>query len=497
MPRVLIFVVAYNAESTLTEVIHRIPREIFDRYDAEILVIDDASSDETFAVGDGLKAQFPELQITILRNPKNLGYGGNQKLGYQYAIREGFDQVVLLHGDGQYAPEEMPRLLNHLVEENCDAVFGSRMLEPKSAIKGGMPLYKYIGNRILTSFQNAVTGLKLSEWHSGYRLYSVAALKTIPFDRNSNDFDFDTHIILQFAMAGYQIDELPIPTYYGDEVCHVNGLKYAAQVIWSTMLAKLSRLGVLYNPRFETTCIRSPYQSKFGFASSHRFALDAVVPNERVLILGCGPIETTLPFSARTEKLFLIDQQISGNHLMLTRDAYEADLNEIKEDDLGQEPFDCILIMDVIEHLQDPETFMSKLRSFKQCRNSRVIMTTPNVAFLPVRLMFALGQFNYGERGILDRTHTRLFTFASFRRLLSQQGFERKKMRGVPAPFPLALGNNVFSRFLVKMNQWAIAILPTLFSYQIYCEAKPLPTVDQLLKSTETHSSQLRELVSA
>src|SRR5205814_3453044 len=133
--------------------------------------------------------------ITVLRNEYNQGYGGNQKVGYAYAIAEGFDFVAMVHGDGQYAPEELPNLLAPLRAGDADAVFGSRMMHRLGALKGGMPLYKFIGNRILSTAQNALLQTRLSEFHSGYRIYSVRTLAGIPFDLNSNDFHFDTEII--------------------------------------------------------------------------------------------------------------------------------------------------------------------------------------------------------------------------------------------------------------------------------------------------------------
>ena len=132
-----------------------------------------------------------------LRHPQNVGYGGNQKAGYTYAVDHGWDVVVMLHGDGQYAPEVMQDLVSPIVRGEADAVFGSRMMIKGGARQGGMPLYKYIGNRVLTTSQNAITGLRLSEWHSGYRAYRVSALAALPYVGNSNGFDFDTEIILQ------------------------------------------------------------------------------------------------------------------------------------------------------------------------------------------------------------------------------------------------------------------------------------------------------------
>src|SRR5690348_6495568 len=157
--RVLVFVVAYNAETTIGEVLARIPAQLGHEYELEILVIDDASQDRTFERGAAIEQSnalpFP---LTVLRNPDNQGYGGNQKIGYHYALQNRFDFVALLHGDGQYAPECLPQLLAPLRAGEADAVFGSRMLEPGAARRGGMPLYKFVGNRILTWLENRLLG---------------------------------------------------------------------------------------------------------------------------------------------------------------------------------------------------------------------------------------------------------------------------------------------------------------------------------------------------
>ena len=200
-PRVLVFVVAYEAEATLRPVLARIPDAVFDRCETEVLIIDDSSRDRTFEVGLRSAWASPHT-ITVLHNAVNQGYGGNQKLGYQYAIRNDFDFVVLLHGDGQYAPECIPDMLAPLIGGEADAVFGSRMLTRLGALKGGMPLYKFVGNRILSGIQNALLRTRLSEFHSGYRAYRVAALRQLPFQYNSNAFHFDTEIIIQLVTAG-------------------------------------------------------------------------------------------------------------------------------------------------------------------------------------------------------------------------------------------------------------------------------------------------------
>jgi len=144
MKRIGILVVAYNAESTLAHVLDRIPRDFVPRID-EVLVGDDHSQDSTYLVGLGYQQQSVDLPLTVVRHPRNLGYGGNQKAGYRWAIENGLDIVVLLHGDGQYAPEILPDIVEPLELDKCDAVFGSRMMEPGAARRGGMPLYKTSG----------------------------------------------------------------------------------------------------------------------------------------------------------------------------------------------------------------------------------------------------------------------------------------------------------------------------------------------------------------
>jgi len=178
--RIGILVVARNAVTTLAGVLDRIPPDFRPRIEG-VLVGDDASDDATYLLGLGYSETSPDLRVEVARHDRDLGYGGNQKWGYRYAIEHGWDIVVLLHGDGQYAPEQLPAMVAPIEHDEADAVVGSRMLVPEEARRHGMPLYKYVGNRLLTGYENRVAGLELSEWHSGYRAYNVAALADLPF----------------------------------------------------------------------------------------------------------------------------------------------------------------------------------------------------------------------------------------------------------------------------------------------------------------------------
>ena len=234
MPRIGILVVAYNAESTLRSVLHRIPEPIVEKID-EIFIFDDASSDATHDVGKACQEELPHAKLSVFRNPVNLMYGGNQSKGYQYAMERGLDIVVLLHGDGQYAPEVMQELLTPLETGEADMVMGSRMMVKGAALQGNMPMYKYVGNKILTFVENKLIGTKFTEFHSGYRAYSLNAMRNIPLGRLTYNWHFDTQIIIEFVKKGYRIKEVPIPTYYGDEICHVNGIPYALNCMWQAL----------------------------------------------------------------------------------------------------------------------------------------------------------------------------------------------------------------------------------------------------------------------
>ena len=248
--RIGVLVVAYNAIKTLARILDRIPPAVMDRLDG-VFVFDDHSSDNTHEAALAYKAEKNFDKLIVFHNERNLRYGGNQKRGFHYAIDHGYDIVVLLHGDGQYAPEVMARIFGPVERGEADMVMGSRMAEGCDPLKGGMPLYKFVGNKILTFAENTLLGTKMAEFHSGYRAYNCRALAALPFDRCSDEWHFDTEIIIQLLARGYGIAETPIPTYYGDEICRVNGIAYAYHCVESALKYRLHRSGLIHVEAFD------------------------------------------------------------------------------------------------------------------------------------------------------------------------------------------------------------------------------------------------------
>ena len=491
--KLLILIVAFNHEKFIEKVLDRIDKNLKNTYDVEILINDDSSSDKTVKVTkDYIKDnQNKHFKYTILSNPVNQGYGGNQKIGFLYAIKNNFDYVALVHGDGQYAPEHLENLIKPLSDDNVDAVFGSRMINKNGALKGGMPLYKYVGNKILTFYQNKLFDQNFTEFHSGYRIYKIKSLKKIPYELNSNDHSFDNEIIIQFLLGNLKIKELPIPTYYGEEISYVNGFKYAFQVFVANLKAKLQVYGIFYDKKYDLNKDdKVKYILKDKFDSPHSRVLRDVEPNSRVLDLGCN--DTSLSKILKKEKNCFVTGIDEKNNSVNSSDVDEFfafDLN-FGLPELDYSKFDYIIFLDVIEHLKNPEKFMTLLKE-KIDKNPKIkiIISTPNIGFIIIRLMLLFGSFNYGNRGILDKTHTRLFTFSSFRNLLLQSGFRITKTSGIPAPLPMVTGNKFFGKLLIKINQLLIHISKKLFSYQIYCEIKPEISIDLLLEQARVKAN--------
>ena len=246
--RVIVVLPAYNAARTLEKTIAEIPPGIVD----EMLLVDDASRDGTVDVARG-------LGISHVVHPQNRGYGGNQKTCYTEALRRGADIVVMLHPDYQYSPKLIGAMAWLAASGEFDVILGSRILG-RGALSGGMPFYKYVSNRVLTAVENLFLGIKLSEYHTGYRAFTRKVLETLPLNEGSDDFVFDNHMLAQAVAFGFRIGEISVPARYFEEASSINFLRsvrYGLGVVGTTLLAFLARSGLYRHQLFDTLPRRS------------------------------------------------------------------------------------------------------------------------------------------------------------------------------------------------------------------------------------------------
>jgi 2-polyprenyl-3-methyl-5-hydroxy-6-metoxy-1,4-benzoquinol methylase len=480
--KIAIFIVAFQAERFIASVLERIPGPLRDHF-AEILVIDDSSSDRTFATARTAGERLGLSNINVLRTPFNRGYGGNQKLGYLHAIKQRYDYVVLLHGDGQYAPEYLPQIVNALGEDEPDALIASRMINRRDALRGGMPLYKWIGNQILTQIENKMLGSHLSEFHSGYRAYKVDALAAIPFQLNSDDFHFDTEVLIQLLSTGRVVKEIPVPTFYGDEISRVNGLKYAVNCIKAVSKVRLGQAGLFYEPKFDFGSFdESGYRVKQADNTLHHEILSRDWPPDwRVADLGSSRGVLSAELAKKVAHVTSADVERPPD--AGAAEAVAIDLDGDFDRILGRHHYDCVLVLDVLEHLKNPEDGVRKIAEILK-PGGTLYASTGNIAFLVMRLSLILGQFNYGKRGILDLTHTRLFTIYSFKKLLANGGFVIKEVRGFGPPIRDMVGASPALRAADTTSGILARLWPRLFAFSFLIVAEKADELEDIYART-------------
>ncbi len=242
--RTVVVMPAYNAESTLERTLSDLPSESVD----EIILVDDCSSDGTVELAR-------RLGLTVIEHRRNQGYGGNQKTCYRHALLRGADNVVMVHPDYQYDSRVVDIAVKLLNLDICDCILGSRIRTRREALAGGMPAYKYVANRALTTIENISLGQNIGDFHSGFRAYRRSVLETIPFERNSDDFVFDSEFLAQAVHFGFRIGDIPVPVRYFDEassICFRRSVTYGTATLMTLARYWSHRLGLIRSPLFHT-----------------------------------------------------------------------------------------------------------------------------------------------------------------------------------------------------------------------------------------------------
>jgi SAM-dependent methyltransferase len=346
-----------------------------------------------------------------------------------------------------------------------------------------MPLYKWVGNQVLSTIENRVLGSSLSEFHSGYRAYKVAALESIPFRLNSDDFHFDTEILIQLLSTGGKVTEIPVPTFYGDEISRVNGLKYAANCLKAVSKLRLGQAGLFYEPKFDFgTFDESGYRVKQADNTLHHEILSRDWPRDwRVADLGASRGVLSARLAEKVAHVTSADVERPTD--AGDADAVELDLDGAFDGVLGRQAYDCVLVLDVLEHLKRPDEGVRKIAEILK-PGGTLYASTGNIAFLVMRLSLLLGQFNYGKRGILDLTHTRLFTIYSFKKLLSNGGFVIKEVKGFGPPIRDMVGESTALRAADTTSGLLARLWPRMFAFSFLVVAEKAEELEDIYART-------------
>ena len=242
-PKIVAIMPAYNAARTLEPTVRDIPPGVVD----EIILVDDVSTDDTVAIAQG-------LGLTVVQHDSNRGYGANQKTCYRLALERGADIVIMIHPDYQYDSKLTPYLVGFIHDGYFDVMLGSRIRTRKEALAGGMPIYKYFANRFLTFIENVCTGMNLSEWHTGYRAFTRQVLETVPWEKNSDDFVFDSQMLVQCVACGFRIGEIPVPVRYHEASSSINArrsIMYGIHTLQTVGVFLLHRFKLIRSPMFK------------------------------------------------------------------------------------------------------------------------------------------------------------------------------------------------------------------------------------------------------
>lgn len=404
------------------------------------------------------------------------GYGAQQKAAFAHALRLGLDLVVILPVGAPHAAEVLPAMLTPFVDATVAAVFGSR-LRPAAGARGSMSTLRRFGNRMVSGIQAHLLRSPLTDFHSGYRAYRTQVLARLPFRHNGEGLQFDTEIAIQLQWKGERVVEVAIPAHSGGHLRGLQTVGYGLQSIATVLRAKANRVYLVYHPKFDVE-EHTEYVFKEAATTVHQAVLRrAWTPNTSVLEMGAGHGRVARTLHARGLSVVAVDHKKPAEPFPF---AYlEHDLDHpfaapVREE-LGRR-VDCVIALDVIEHLTRPEEGLRQIREVL-VPGGHLVASTGNIAFWPLRLMLLFGQFNYGKKGILDRTHTRLFSVRSFCRTIEGEGFRVRSVRGFGPPIEDMVGRSWPLRALDRVASILARLWPSMFSYQFLVEADVGPRV--------------------
>ncbi len=456
-PRVLAAVVAYRGVAALAEMLRHIDTSVLALL-AEITIFDDFSESNAEQELRALEGTPAWPRLRYVRTPRRYEYGENLKNCFDYAVAGGFDHVVVLKGDGTHDPSCLPLFLAAALLDRAKVVIGTRM--------SGRRSWRLAANRLLSLAEEAVLHMRLPDYHCGYRLIATALLRRVPYALNVNDYLFDLQLLIQLRCLGVPIVTVRVPAFHDRTMRAGRIAAYAGAAVRTALGYRLHQLHLLRRAMFFVD-LGERYTLKRNRFSSHMQILDAITPGSRVLDVGCGQSLLAEEYARRGITVVGVDAIPPEKVSPFVHQYLQRDLERPLDLPFARE-FDCIILSDVVEHIAARDALLQALRRHLRL-DGRLIASTGNIAIWFYRLSLLLGRFEYGPRGILDRTHVHLFTLDSFKRFLSERGYRLDAVRYTPIPFEVVFsstGRSALVEAITRCYQLAARSWPRLFAYQ-------------------------------
>jgi len=482
----LILILTRESQGEALQLLSALRERYADDPETDILLIDDASADGTVGEARALLAEHGWRNVSVLQNRQPQGHGGNQKVGCRYALLKGYDFVAMLPAVRESSLEALATLVDRTRDDpEVDCVLGL------ATVRRGW--WRGLPGRFMSALQSRLVGVFLRGWRAQYRVYRCDALERIAFELGTNDEHFDTEILLQLLDRNCRVLEVEIAATEG-----ARRPNQARSAFKAMLKYRLQRYNLFYDVRYHPEVFQragapgpSVYAEKLGEDTPHSFVLsatDLVGPGARVVDLGCATGYTARALSTdRGCRVLGVDvlppsavRATSFEYRSLDLERETERLNEALE---GRPP-DAVLMLDVLEHLLSPERTLLNLASRRFATPPLCLFSTGNVAFVVIRVMLLLGFFNYGQKGILDVTHRRLFSLRTFRNLLEQTGFVIRRRVLFPVPFRTLGFPPRLAATLARVNRWLLRVSPSLFAYQVLFVATPLQRLAAVLEET-------------
>jgi methionine biosynthesis protein MetW len=476
LPRIALFFFDTPDTESLQRVLDRIPQPVGEWFEEIVIMQERSASRERPVPRDLLGERSVELQVHRL--PRDSGYGGARKAAFEYALLKRFDHVVMMRGDGLHPPEALPELIRAIFFGDAQMVFANRQMRLPRSPGWWKLIPNLVAHTLATGFQNRLLGLRLRDYHSGYRLYSMQAIERIPFQLNSDDHRFDMQMVIQCRVLGASLAEVPVGPIWREYPTNRVGLAEVLRACRCAIDYRLHQLHVFrLGQYFVDEGVR--YTFKRSKTGSHMQIVDAIEPGSRVLDLGCSQGLLARPLREKKVGVTGVDLAPPEGLAAELEEYYQHDLEQPLDLPIGRE-FDYVVVSDVIEHLRNRTQLLRGARRYLK-EGGRLIISTPNIALWFYRLSLVVGRFEYGPRGVLDETHVHLFTRATFRREIEKAGFFVLQERVTALPFEIVFESTGRSRLVRGLGNFyhALARLwPTMFAYQHIIEAE-ITTLDE------------------